>query len=122
MADMTEVTGSAVMDGALRSAISQAITQIHAEYYGKGATRAKTYGYDNLIVCVLRDVLTTVEQTLVEQDRAQAVREVRMTFQQAMSDRFVAAIEGITGRRVESFMSQIDPLAGMAVEVFVLEP
>ena len=122
MADMTEVTGSAVMDGTLRSAISQAITQIHAEYYGKGATRAKTYGYDNLIVCVLRDVLTTVEQTLVEQDRADAVRDVRMTFQHAMADRFITAVETITGRRVDSFMSQIDPPRGVAVEVFVLEP
>jgi len=110
------------MDGALRSGISQAVSHIHAEYYGKGATRARTYGYDNLIVCVLRDVLTTVEHTLVEQDRAQAVRDVRTTFQQAMRDRFIAAVEELTGRRVESFMSQIDPEHDLAVEVFVLEP
>ena len=38
------------MDGALRSAISQAIVQIHAEHYGKGATQAKTYVWDNLLV------------------------------------------------------------------------
>jgi len=40
------------IDGALRSAISQAIVRIHAEYYGKGATQAKTYAWDDLIVTV----------------------------------------------------------------------
>src|SRR3712207_374528 len=119
---MGETTIPAVMDGALRSSISEAVSRIHAEYYGKGATRARTYGYDNLVVCVLRDVLTRVEQTLVDQERSQAVRDVRLTFQQAMRDRFIAAVEDLTGRRVESFMSQVDPERDLAVEVFVLEP
>jgi hypothetical protein len=30
--------------------------------------------------------------------------------------------ERITGRRVASFMSQVDPLRGVGVEVFVLVP
>jgi uncharacterized protein YbcI len=30
--------------------------------------------------------------------------------------------ERLTGRRVLSFMSQVDPLKGLGVEVFVLEP
>ena len=67
----------AAIDGALRSAISQAIVRIHAEHYGKGATQAKTYVWDNLVVTVLRDVLTVAERTLVEVDRADTVREVR---------------------------------------------
>lgn len=110
------------MDGALRSAISQAMTRIHAEYYGKGATQAKTYAFDNLIVCVLRDVFTTVERTLIDVDRAETVREVRTTFQHTLEDTFVTAVERLTGRRVASFMSQIDPSHDIAVEVFLLEP
>src|SRR5829696_2030586 len=69
------------MDGAMRSAISQAIVRIHADHYGKGATQAKTYAWDDLIVTVLRDVLTTAEHTLVEVDKAETVRSVRTTFQ-----------------------------------------
>jgi uncharacterized protein YbcI len=110
------------IDGAVRSAISQAIVRIHADAYGKGATQAKTYAFDNLIVTVLRDVFTTVERTLIELDRPDTVREVRTTFQTMMRDSFVAAVEELTGRRVESFMSQIDPASGMGVEVFVLVP
>jgi len=111
-----------VMDGALRSAISQAIVRIHAEHYGKGATQAKTYAWDNLVVCVLRDVLTVAERTLVEVGRPDAVREIRSTFQSTMQDRFRTAIEELTGRQVRSFMSQVDPVGGLGVEVFVLEP
>jgi uncharacterized protein YbcI len=110
------------MDGALRSAISQAIVRIHAEHYGKGATQAKTYAWDNLLVTVLRDVLTVAERTLVDVGRAETVREVRTTFQSTMQQTFCSAVERLTGRRVHSFMSQVDPMNGLGVEVFVLEP
>jgi uncharacterized protein YbcI len=110
------------IDGALRSAISQAIVRIHAEHYGKGATQAKTYVWDNLVVTVLRDVLTTAERTLVDVGRTDTVREVRTTFQSTMEQTFRSAIERLTGRRVQSFLSQVDPANGLGVEVFVLEP
>ena len=110
------------MDGALRSAISQAIVRLHAEHYGKDATQAKTYVWDNLVVCVLRDVLTTAERTLVQVDRADTQREVRTAFQSTMAQTFRAEIERLTRRRVHSFMSQVDPAGGLGVEVFVLEP
>ena len=111
-----------VIDGAVRSAISQAIVRIHAEHYGKGATQAKTFAWDDLVVTVLRDVLTVAERTLVDVGRADTVRDVRMTFQFSLERNFRDAIERLTGRRVLSFMSQVDPLNGLGVEVFVLEP
>jgi uncharacterized protein YbcI len=110
------------MDGAMRSAVSQAIVRIHAEHYGKGATQAKTYAWENLLVTVLRDVLTVAERTLVSVGRADKVQDVRTTFQSTMEQTFCAAIERLTGRRVHSFMSQVDPANGLGVEVFVLEP
>src|SRR5687767_10518426 len=112
----------APIDGALRSAISQAIVHIHAEHYGKGATQAKTYAWDNLVVTVLRDVLTVAERTLIDVDRADTVRDVRTTFQFSLEETFRTAVERLTGRRVHSFMSQVDPVNGLGVEVFVLEP
>jgi uncharacterized protein YbcI len=110
------------IDGAVRSAISQAIVRIHADAYGKGATQAKTYVWDNLVVTVLRDVLTVAERTLIDADRADTVREVRTTFQFSLEQTFRGAVERLTGRRVLSFMSQVDPANGLGVEIFVLEP
>jgi uncharacterized protein YbcI len=122
MEDQRGPTIAPPTDGAVRSAISQAIVSIHAEHYGKGATQAKTYVWDNVIVTVLRDVLTTAERTLVDADRADTVREVRGTFQHSMEQTFRSAIERLSGRRVQSFMSQVDPVNGLGVEIFVLEP
>jgi uncharacterized protein YbcI len=96
--------------------------RIHAEHYGKGATQAKTYVWDNLVVTVLRDVLTPAEHTLVDVGRVDTVRDVRTVFQSSMEATFRAAVERLTGRRVASFMSQVDPANGLGVEVFVLEP
>jgi uncharacterized protein YbcI len=93
------------IDGAVRSAVSQAVVRIHAERYGKGATQAKTYAWDNVIVTILADVLTTAERTLVDVAREDAVRDVRQVFQHTMEETFRGAVEQITGRRVRSFMS-----------------
>ena len=118
---LTPVSPTAI-DGAVRSAISQAIVRIHAEHYAKGATQAKTYVWDNLVVTVLRDVLTVAERTLIEVDSPDTVRDVRTKFQYALETTFTASVERLTGRRVHSFMSQVDPIRGLGVEVFVLEP
>src|SRR3954453_3580429 len=81
------------MDGAVRAAISQVVVRIHAEHYGKGATQAKTYVWDNVVVVVLRDVLTVAERTLVAVDRAETVREVRTAFQFSLEPTFRSALE-----------------------------
>src|SRR4051795_6931676 len=86
------------IDGAVRSAVSQAVVRIHAERYGKGATQAKTYAWDNVIITVLADVLTTAERTLVDVSREDAVRDVRTVFQHTMENTFRRAVEDITGR------------------------
>jgi uncharacterized protein YbcI len=92
------------------------------EYYGVGPSQAKTYYYDDLVVCLLRGGFTRVEQTLLEGGRTTAVIQQRMEFQEVMRDRFVAVIEKATGRDVVGFMSgnQQDP--DMICEVFVLAP
>src|SRR4051794_6875276 len=107
--------------GQLAAAISNAIVGIHSKHYGKGPTKAKTYLIDDTVVCVMQDVFTTVERTLIDASRGDLVREVRTTFQYELRDEFVTAISEITGRRTRAFMSQIDCNADMAIEFFLLE-
>ena len=109
-------------DGAARSAISDGMVALLKEFYGVGPTQAKTYYYDDLVVCLLRGGFTRVEQTLLEGGRTTAVIQQRMAFQEVMRERFTAVIEHATGRNVVGFMSgnQQDP--DMICEVFVLAP
>lgn len=114
------MTGT-VSRGQLAAAISNAIVGIHSRHYGKGPTKAKTYLIDDMVVCVMQDVFTTVERTLIEQSKGDLVREVRTTFQHTMRHEFIGAITEIVGRQPRSFMSQIDCDADMAIEFFLLE-
>jgi uncharacterized protein YbcI len=103
------------------AAISNAVVGIFSECYGRGPTKAKSYVFDNYVLCVLEDLLTTVERTLVERGQEDLVRTVRLTFQEAVSDRFMDAVGEIMGRKVISYHSQVIFDPPMGFEIFVLE-
>jgi hypothetical protein len=49
--------------GKLAASISNAIVGLHREYYGRGATRARTVMGSNYVICFLEDIYTPVERT-----------------------------------------------------------
>ena len=106
--------------GQLAAAISNAIVGIYSKHYGKGPTRAKTYLLDDVVVTVMQDIFTTVEQTLIDAGKGEVVREVRTTFQYAMRDEFTSAVAAITGRQARGFLSQVDWHTDIAIEVVLL--
>jgi uncharacterized protein YbcI len=101
------------------AAISREIVQIHAEFYGRGPTKAKTIWRDEIIVCVLEEIFTKAERLMVDHGRFEDVRRHRIAFQDEVRPLFVASVERITARQVKSFLSQVSP-DGTAAEVFVL--
>ncbi len=92
------------------------------ETYGRGPTKAKSYLNDNILLVVLEDILTTVEQTLVAHGHEGLVREVRLCYQAAEAERFKSAVEIAIGARVITYHSQVVFKPDMAFEIFVLEP
>jgi uncharacterized protein YbcI len=109
------------VDGERLAAISNEIVTIFAEYYGRGPTKAKTYSFDNYLITVLEDILTTVERTLVERGEEDLVRTVRLTFQEATAERFTSAVSELAGRRVVGYHSQVTFNPSIGFEIFVLE-
>lgn len=115
-------TEDRVDGGRLADAVSRAMVGVYAKSYGKGPPRCKTFVLEDVIVCLLFDVLTVGETTLVQLGRADSVRQTRDTFQYDMEPEFREAVERLTGRRVVSFLSATDPHASVASETFVLAP
>lgn len=105
--------------GSLVAAISREIVRVHSRFYGRGPTKAKTIWRDEVVVCILEEILTKAEQFLVDAGRFEEVRSCRIAFQDEVEPLFRAAIEAITGRQVKSFLSQISK-DGVVSEVFVL--
>jgi uncharacterized protein YbcI len=104
------------------TAVGNAITRLHRDYYGRGATVTRTIWQRNFIAVVLEDIYTPVERTLIDAGSRDDVRRTRQVFQDAMRGRFTHAVEEITGRTVIQFMSQVSFDPDMAIEFFVLEP
>jgi uncharacterized protein YbcI len=102
--------------------VSRTLVAKFKDATGRGPKRARTYVEDDLIVTVLYDTMTTAEQTLKEERQEDTVRDLRRMFQGALRDDAIAAVEGLTGRKVLAFLSDhaVDP--DYAIEAFVLEP
>lgn len=104
------------------AAVTNGIVQLFHEYYGRGPDKAKSYLLDDrIVVCVLENTMTTVEQTLFKHDYGDMVRQVRLTFQGAMAAEFKAVVEAAMGRRVSSYHSQLTMDPDMGFEFFVLD-
>jgi len=66
------------------AAISNEMTRLHRERYGRGPDSVRTaVGHDH-VICFLEDIYTTADRTLIESGEAGAVVEMRLAFQRAM--------------------------------------
>jgi uncharacterized protein YbcI len=105
--------------GSALDSISREIVQIHANFYGRGPNRAKTIWQRDVVTCILEDIFTNTEALLIARGHFGEVRSSRIVFQDDVEPLFRAVVEKATGRRVESFLSQVS-IDGVASEVFLL--
>jgi uncharacterized protein YbcI len=104
------------------AAVTNGIVRLFREYYGRGPTKAKSYILDDrIVVCVLEETMTRVEQTLVENGNGDKVRDVRLTFQEAMADEFMAEVSRCMDRDVIAYHSQLTLEPDIGFEFFVLD-
>lgn len=99
--------------------ISRQIVGVHAQYFGRGPTKARTVWKDEVVVVILEEIFTRAEHTLVGAGHFAQVRQTRQAFQDEVAPLFTQIVEQATGHQVRSFLSQVNP-EGIASEVFVL--
>ena len=120
--DPTSSTETGPRTGEELAAVTNGIVRLFSEYYGRGPKKAKSYLLDDkIVVCVLEETMTTVERTLCGTGNGAMVREVRLTFQEAMADSFMGTVTKAMGRRVVSYHSQLLLEPDVGFEFFVLE-
>jgi uncharacterized protein YbcI len=106
---------------ALLQAVTDAMVVIHTRYHHRAPVSARTQLLgDEVLVCVMGGVYTDVEKTLIEIQRRGLVRETRSEFQNVMQDKLIAEVERLSGRRVNSFMSDSHVGPDLEIEIFVL--
>jgi uncharacterized protein YbcI len=112
------LTGDALLAG-----VTDAMIALHERYYHRPPGSAKTMMLgDDLLACVLGGVYTDVEKTMIELQRSTIVQETRNAFQTAMQDKFIAAVERLSGRTVLVFISNHHVGPDIEIELFMLRP
>lgn len=81
------------------------VVQLHARLYGRGPTKARSYLHGDFGVCVLEEIFTTAERTLIVAGSGDHVRDTRKKFQDAVKEEFVEVVQRITGRTVRPMIS-----------------
>jgi uncharacterized protein YbcI len=107
--------------GELLAAISNAIVGLLREHYGRGPMKAKTYVLDDLIVCVMRNGFTAIEETMMAGGHPESVVELRQDFQKLMASRYRAEVERLSGGKVVGFLSQVHIDPDLTVEMFLMD-
>jgi uncharacterized protein YbcI len=120
---MADPGGEARISEVQLEALTEALVALHERYHGRrpGTARTQLMG-DDMLACLLGDIYTNVEQTMIELQREAMVQQTRSEFQRAMEKRFIDAVERITDRRVARFISTHHVGPDLELELFVLEP
>jgi uncharacterized protein YbcI len=113
---------SVPMSDEVLDAVNDAMIALHTRYHGRapGTARTRLMG-DDMLACLMGDVYTDVEKTMIELQRQALVHETRSTFQHAMEHRFITAVERLTGRRVARFISAHHVGPDLEIGLFLLE-
>ena len=110
------------LEGAeLTEAISAAMVDLYGRFYSHDRTTATTYINDNVVVCILEDILSDGESDQIADGKSSDVIDARVAFQVGAKDEFTAAVERLTGRAVTAFLSANQTSPGVASELFFLE-
>jgi uncharacterized protein YbcI len=108
--------------GAMRTALANAMVALKKQYYGRGPDAAKAFVEEDYVFVVLEGGLTRNEETLLASGQEDLVRTYRLKFQEAVAESATGAVEEITGRRVIGYHSQITFDPARVYEIFALEP
>jgi uncharacterized protein YbcI len=109
-------------NGPVAADISNAVVRLVREHFGRGPTQAKTLVHDDVVVTVMRGGYTHAEKTLYHAGKGEIVEEGRRAMQDVFEREMTAAVEQLTGREVEAFLSANNHDPDVTVEMFLLKP
>jgi uncharacterized protein YbcI len=105
-----------------RAEISREMVRLYKELFGRGPTKARTeFAGPDTVICTLENTFTPAERSLAEMGEHQRLRDTRMYFQVATSERFREVVERVLGRKVRAFISGLDAGNDVCAEIFYLE-
>jgi uncharacterized protein YbcI len=119
---MTDRAQAPVVGDDVLEAVNAALVALHERYHGRAPATSRTMMMgEDMLACLLGDVYTDVEKTMIELQRQALVHETRSMFQHAIEQRFIGAVQRLTGRRVARFICAHHVGPDLELELFVFE-
>ena len=107
--------------GELEDKISKALTQWEKEYLGRGSVSVKTDIVRNMVIVLLKGVLTPAERNLAQTTEGMlSIKKIRADLVESGSDQLKELIANLTGSNVNSFYTDVSTRTGERVMVFIL--
>lgn len=107
--------------GEMENQLSRALTQWEKEYLGRGSVLVKSDILRNMIIVMLKGVLTPAEQALAKTREGQlSVKKIRADLVESGREQLGEMIQQITGESVVSFHTDISTQTGERIMVFIL--
>lgn len=111
-----------ISKGELEDKISRSLTQWEKEYLGRGSVTVKTDILRNMIIVLMKGILTPAEQTVSESlEGALSIKRIRADLVESGRDNLGKLIKELTGLNVSSFHTDISTRTGERVMVFILD-
>lgn len=110
------------MKRTIEDRISKMITQWEKEYLGRGPLSVKSDIVRNMVIVVLKGILTPAEKELAKSlDGLLSIKKIRTDLVETGSDQLKAMIKDIVNAKVTSFHTDISTKSGERLMVFVFE-
>lgn len=108
--------------GQIEDRVSKSLTQWEKEFLGRGSVLVKADLLRNMVIVVLKGVLTPAEKQLATtRDGLLSVKRLRQDLVESGVSQLNAIIADITGATVESFFTDVSTRTGERVMVFMLD-
>lgn len=107
--------------GELEAEISKVLTHWEKTYLGRGSVSVKADILRDMVVVVLRGILTPAEYAVCkDKEGLLSIKEMRNTLVESGIEELKEAISNLTGLKVQSFYTDLSTVTGERVMVFKL--
>ena len=117
---MDETAASTTARPSLTEICNEAVA-LHREHFGRGPGAAKAHVTDEVVVCILSDVFTPVERTLIDAGESDHVRKTRAIHRVALEETYRERMAAAIGRPVTAYLSTVHIEPDVAVDVYMLD-
>lgn len=101
--------------------ISRNLVQLYVRAFGRGPNRARTFVQPQFAVCVLRDVFTTAERTLLGDGGEAEVEAARRRINDSIEEECIEIVEAETRRSLQSHLAQLRMPNDLVVHLFLFD-